>query len=173
LDHSIIWHDPGDVHALSSLWGHTTYALMVSLSHAVLNRPDLWQPPLREYLKHNPYTLFSAEVPGDVIPGQLDPLWRLGREHQHPVDRDYTVTHSPYRSFLVFSRADHLIWKWPDPRESDGMILPDGQRIPFHHVCCVMSPDKMIPQWLPDRLSRHYPSPPEVILWEPPEDSYE
>jgi hypothetical protein len=88
----------------------------------VLRQPFVWVEAHR-HLKRNPFSLVSVEVPPDVFPDQLRPLWRLAGEHQHFIDRDYTVSHTPYRSFLVFSRARGLIWK--PVRES--APLPDGQ----------------------------------------------
>ena len=53
----------------------------------------------------------------------------------------------PHRSFLVFSRTQGLIWKWPDPRESHSLELPDGQKTPSHPVCCVATSGEAIPEW--------------------------
>jgi hypothetical protein len=77
----------------------------------------------------------------------------------------------PHRSFLVFSRTQGLIWKWPDPRESHSLELPDGQKIPSHPVCCVATSGEAIPEWFTNHMSKRYPSLPDMRLWRPPEDN--
>ena len=167
----IHWHVADDVQPLSRLWNQTAYALTVTFSQEVLRQPSLWISNLREYLEHNPFSLLSIEVPADVFPEDLAPLWELARGHSHFADRDYTVPHTPYRSFLVFSRAQGLIWKWPDPRESHSLELPDGQKIPSHPVCCVATTGETIPEWFTNHMSKRYASLPEMRLWQPPEDN--
>jgi hypothetical protein len=125
---------------------------------------------LRDYLEHNPFTLLSVEVPPDSFPEDLKPLWQLAEEHGHMMDRDYTVTHTPYRSFLILSRARDLIWKWPDPRESNPLELPDGQKISYRPTCLVAASEKTSFKWLVDHLAQRYPTLPEIRVWEPPDD---
>ena len=165
------WHVVDDVQPLSHLWNQTAYALTVTLSREVLRQPSLWISNLREYLKHNPFSLFSIEVPADVFPEDVAPLWEIARGHSHFANRDYTVPHTPYRSFLIFSRAQDLIWKWPDPRESHSLELPDGQKIPFRPVCCVATTGEIIPEWFTNHMSKRYASLPDMRLWCPPEDN--
>lgn len=170
LQHAFIWRGPEDIGALSKSGDRAAYAVTVSLSEELLRQPFVWREALRDHLKRNPFSLVSIEVPPDVFPDQLRPLWQLAGEHHHFVDRDYTVSHTPYRSFLIFSRAHGLIWKWPDPRESYPVRLPDGQEIPFHPECCVATSGETIPDWFLDHMGRRYPSLPEMRLWRPPED---
>jgi radical SAM superfamily enzyme YgiQ (UPF0313 family) len=167
----IHWQGRDDVQPLSRLWSRTAYALTVTISREVLRQPSLWISNLREYLEHNPFSLLSIEVPADVFPEDLAPLWGLARGHSHFADRDYTVPHTPYRSFLVFSRAQGLIWKWPDPRESYSLELPDGQKVPSHPICCVATTGETIPEWFTNHMSKRYASLPEMRLWQPPEDN--
>jgi hypothetical protein len=131
----IRWQVREDVQPLSRLWNRTAYALTVTFSQEVLRQPSLWILNLREYLEQNPFSLLSIEVPAEAFPEDLAPLWEVARGHSHFTDRDYTVPHTPYRSFLVFSRAQGLIWKWPDPRECNPVKLPDGQEVSSHSVC--------------------------------------
>jgi hypothetical protein len=165
------WHVVDDVQPLSHLWNQTAYALTVTLSREVLRQPSLWISNLREYLEHNPFSLFSIEVPADVFPEDVAPVWELARGHSHFTNRDYTVPHTPYRSFLVFSRAQDLIWKWPDPRECYSLELPDGQEIPSHPVCCVAISGEAIPEWFTNHMGKRYASLPDMRLWQPPEDN--
>lgn len=171
LEHRVSWNTAEDVGTFFSSGDSKTYALTVSLSQQMLGQPSAWVCTLRDHLKRNPFSLISIEVPADVLPEQLDPLWQLAGEHEHLVDRDYTVTHTPYRSFLIFSRARGLIWKWPDPRESRPVVLSDGQEIPSRPVCSVAAPEGTSYGWLADHVARRYPSPPEIHLWEPPDDN--
>ena len=170
LRNVITWHTREHVQPLSSFWDHTAYALTISFSTVVLKLPVLWVPLLRDYLEHNPFTLLSVEVPPDSFPEDLDPLWHLAKEHGHILDRDYTVTHTPYRSFLVLSRARGLIWKWPDPRESNPLELSDGQKISYRPTCLVAASEKTSFKWLVDHLAKRYPTLPEIRVWDPPDD---
>jgi hypothetical protein len=165
------WPVADDVQPLSRLWSQTAYALTVTLSQEVLRQPSLWISNLREYLEHNPFSLLSVEVPAEAFPEDMAPLWEVARGHSHFADRDYTVPHTPYRSFLVFSQAQGLIWKWPDPRESHSLELPDGQKIPSHPVCCVATIGETIPEWFTNHMNKRYPSLPEMRLWRPAEDN--
>jgi radical SAM superfamily enzyme YgiQ (UPF0313 family) len=167
----IHWQGRDDVQPLSRLWSRTAYALTVTISREVLRQPSLWISNLREYLEHNPFSLFSIEVPADVFPEDVAPLWEIARGHSHFANRDYTVPHTPYRSFLIFSRAQDLIWKWPDPRESYSFELPDGQKIPSHPVCCVATTGETIPEWFTNHMGKRYASLPDMRLWQPPEDN--
>ena len=145
-------------------------ALTISFSQEVLRQPERWSPALKEYLDHNPFALLSIEVPPDVFPEEIHPLWELAQKHTHLIDRDYTVAHTPYRSFLLFSRDQGMVWKWPEPRESHPLILPDGQQVPCHPVCLVVGSEKIIPQWFIDHMIQRYSHLPEIRLWERPED---
>jgi hypothetical protein len=137
LCHVIYWDSPEQVQDPSASHARTAYALTVRISRPVLKQPGLWAPVIRGYLNENPFTLLSVEVPHDIFPEDLLSLWNLAKEHSHPADRDFTMTHTPYRSFLLFSRAEGLVWKWPDPRESFPVELHDGQRVPCQPVCLV------------------------------------
>jgi hypothetical protein len=170
LRNAVVWHTHEQVQPLSLLWDHAAYALTIRFSAEVLKLPDVWVPLLGNYLKHNPFTLLSVEVPPDSFPKDLEPLWRLAGQHRHILDRDYTVTHTPYRSFLVLSRALGVIWKWPDPRESSPLELPDGQKIPCRPTCLVSAPGKTSFKWLVDHLAERYRVLPEIRIWDPPED---
>ena len=170
LRNVIVWHTRVQVQPLSLLWDHSAYALTIRFSAEVLKLPDVWVPLLGNYLHHNPFTLLSVEVPPDSFPKDLEPLWELGGKLHHVIDRDYTVTHTPYRSFLVLSRARGVIWKWPDPRESSPLELPDGQKIACRPTCLVYAPGKTSFKWLVDHLAKRYPALPEIRIWEPPED---
>ena len=105
-----------------------------------------------------------------VVLMQLRILWQLSRERRLPGDLDYTVTHTPYRSFLLFSRSRGLLWKWPDPRESRPMALPDGQEAVFHPVSLVAAQEKALPPWFLDHMAKRYTPSPEIRIWEPPDD---
>jgi hypothetical protein len=150
---------------------HTAYALTLRMNGDVLRQPGLWRRVLKDYLKKNPFSLLSIEVPSDAFPSELAPLWQIARERQHPSDRDYTVTHSPYRSFFIFSHARGLFWKWPDPREYHPIELHDGQKIDCRPVCLLFSLDRSVPRWFKEHIQRRYSSPPEIRIWQPPEDS--
>jgi hypothetical protein len=137
----------------------------------VLREPTRWFPSLREYLKENPFTLLSIEAPYDVFPEELSPCWQLAREQPpYLLDRDYTVPHTPYRSFLIFSRHQGLLWKWPDPRESLPLRLPDGQKISSRPVCLVKTSEKTLPQWFLNHMDQRYHPLPEIKIWLRPED---
>ena len=167
----IHWHTPDQVHPPSRLNHSFAYALTLSLSREVLSEPTRWLSSLREYMKENPFTLLSVEVPYDVFPEELEPFWQFAREQrQHLLDRDYTVPHTPYRNFLIFSRHQGLLWKWPDPRESFPLRLPDGQRIPSRPVCLVKTSEKALPQWFLSHMSQRYDPLPEIKIWLRPED---
>jgi hypothetical protein len=170
LRNVVTWHTREQVQPLSLLWDHTAYALTICFSAEVLKLPAMWVPLLGDYLEHNPFTLLAVEVPPDSLPKDLEPLWELGKRLRHVIDRDYTVTHTPYRSFLVLSRARGLIWKWPDPRESSPLELPDRQNISCRPTCLVYAPGKTSFKWLVDHLAKRYPVLPEIRIWEPPQD---
>ena len=171
LRHVIHWHAPDHLDALSPLTRSFAYALTLSLSREVLREPTRWLSSLREYLEENPFTLLSIEVPYDVFPEELAPYWQFAREQQQSLlDRDYTVPHTPYRSFLIFSRNQGLLWKWPDPRESSPLQLPDGQKIPSRPVCLVKISEKTLPRWFLNHMSRRYNPLPEIKVWLPPEE---
>ena len=170
LCNKITWQTVDQVQPLSYLSDRTAYAITLCFSADVLKQPALWVPVWRDYLKHNPFTLLSVEVPPDSFPEDLTPLWQLAEAHHHLIDRDYTVTHTPYRSFLILSRAHGVLWKWPDPRESLPAELPDGQKISYPPTCLVAAPEGASLKWLVDHLAQRYPSLPEIRVWEPPED---
>jgi hypothetical protein len=165
------WTTPEGVNDFSQLKDQVPYGLTLRLSMEVLREPSAWVRSVEDYLKANPFSLLSMEVPGDIYPEQLDPLWQLARVHRHFIDRDYTVTHSPYRSFLVFSRHRNLIWKWPDPRESGPVLLPDGQTIPCHPVCSAAGQEEPLPQWFTDHMGDRYSPRPEIRVWQPPNEN--
>ncbi len=170
LCYRVDWNLPEEVGALSGPAHPTAYSVTVSMAREVLKEPRLWIPVLKDYLEKNPFALLSIEVPPDTFPDGLIPLWQLAQAHPHPVNRDYTVTHSPYRSVMVLSRLKGLLWKWPDPRESAPVVLHDGQKIFFQPVCKVLTPGDEIPKWFIDHIRQRYPSPPEIKRWQPPED---
>jgi len=171
LCNMIHWHTLDQVRPPSQLNQSFAYALTFSLSQEVLRQPTRWLPILRKYLEENPFTLVSVEVPYDVFPQELDPCWKFAREQrQHLLDRDYMVPHTPYRSFLIFSRSQGLLWKWPDPRESLPLQLPDGQRIPSRSVCLVKTSDKILPRWFLNHMGQRYDPLPEIKIWLPPGD---
>jgi len=167
----INWRTPDQVHHSSRLNDSLAYAFTLSLSREVLREPTRWLSSLLEYLKENPFTLLSIEVPYDVFPEELTPCWQFAREQpQYLLDRDYTVPHTPYRSFLIFSRHQGLLWKWPDPRESFPLQLPDGQKIPSRSICLVKTSEKTLPQWFLYHMSQRYDPLPEFKIWLRPED---
>ncbi len=170
LHHLIQWSSLDEVQIFPSLENRLTYSLTLQMGPEVINKADRWAPVLKAYLQRNPFSLLSIEVPHDVLPEQLTPLWELAREHTHPLERDYTVPHSPYRSFLVLTRFQDMIWKWPDPREWRPLVLFDGQRIPCQPVCLLATSDERIPQWFRKWIEERYEDPPNVKLWEIPED---
>jgi radical SAM superfamily enzyme YgiQ (UPF0313 family) len=165
------WATLDDVDGFTRRKEQVPYGLTLGVSKEILGQPSAWAGTVLDYLKANPFALLAVEVPGDVYPEQLDPLWQVARGHRHFIDRDYTVTHSPYRSFLVFSRHRDLIWKWPDPREADPVVLPDGQAIPCHPVCSVAGREEALPQWFTDHMADRYSSPPEIRVWQPPKET--
>lgn len=170
LCHQIFWNQPEEIDDLISIADKTTYGLTITISRKVLRRAERWSPILRGYLKENPFSLLSVEVPFDSSLEELRPLWELAREHCHPIDRDFTVTHTPYRSFLLFSRQKGLIWKWPDPREYEPFSLPDGQKISYSPVCLVASSERNLPGWFFEEMERRYLTLPEIRLWSLLED---
>jgi len=170
LCHLIEWLHPEGVNDRGFQNRHMAYALTLRMGKEVLRTPRLWTPVLKNYLQSNPYSLLSVEVPADSFPEDLHPLWKLVREHCHPLDRDYTVTHTPYRSIFIFSRMKGLTWKWPDPRESTPVVLPNGQTVSSHPVLLLAGTDKDVPSWFLEHIAKRYPSPPEIRLWQPPED---
>jgi hypothetical protein len=168
LCNQVAWHNPEGVRGFTGRGDQTTYAITISMTREVLRMTELWVQVLEDYLKQNPFTLLSVEVPPDVLLEDLDPLWRLAEKHRHLADRDYTVTHTPYRSIFVFSRANGIIWKWPDPREALPLKLHDGQRVDCRPVCLLITPDKKIPPWFLEYIGKRYSSPPEVRIWQRP-----
>ena len=170
LIHSVKWHTRGEVKNLEWIGDQTAYALTISMTREVLREFRLWMPRLQDYLEQNPFSLLSVEVPFDAAAGEMDPVWRLTRDRNHPADRDYTVTHTPYRSLFLFSRKRGLAWKWPDPRESLPLELHDGQKLDSRPVCLVASHDKTVPAWFVDFIESRYAALPEIRLWQAPED---
>ena len=65
------------------------------------------------------------------------------------------------------------MWKWPDPRESGTVDLPDGQGVSFRPTACVLSPDGRVPPWLVDHLTGQCGREVEALLWEPPKNETE
>jgi radical SAM superfamily enzyme YgiQ (UPF0313 family) len=169
LCNKVTWHTPEGVRVFSQMGDQATYAITISMTREVLRMTELWVQVLEDYLKHNPFTLLSVEVPPDVCLEELDPLWHLAAKHRHLADRDYTATHTPYRSFFLFSRANGVIWKWPDPREASPLELHDGQRVDCRPVCLLITPDKKIPPWFLDHIGKRYGSPPEIRIWQRPD----
>lgn len=166
----IQWSSLDEVKIFPSLEDRLAYSLTIQIGPGVINRPDRWTPILKGYLKRNPFSLLSIEIPHDTPIEQLTPLWELAREHSHPIERDYTVPHSPYRSVLVLSRFQDMLWKWPDPREWNPFVLFDGQRIPCQPVCLLATSDEGIPKWFRKWIGERYVNPPSIKLWEIPED---
>jgi len=169
LCNQVTWHNPEGVRGFAQMGDRATYAITISMTREVLKMTALWVRVLKDYLEKNPFTLLSVEVPYDVFLEELDPLWRLAAKHRHLADRDYTATHTPYRSFFLFSRADGLIWKWPDPREASPLKLHDGQRVDCRPVCLLITPEKKIPPWFLDHIGKRYSSPPEIRIWQRPD----
>lgn len=170
LTYLIRWTSLDEVKAFPSLEDRLAYSLTIQIGSEVINRSDLYGPILKNYLRRNPFSLLSIEVPEETSPHQLVPLWNLAREHSHPMERDYTVPHSPYRSILVLTKAKGTIWKWPDPREWEPLILFDGQKIPCQPICLLASPEGEIPREFRTWIGQRYVDPPGVRLWELPED---
>jgi len=170
LRNTIRWHKPEEVLSFFQIRERTAYSLTISLTREMLKEPTLWFPVLREHLRSSPFSLLSIEVPADAFPEELEPLWQLSRERPHPLDLDYTVPHTPYRSIFLFSRSRGLTWKWPDPRELKPVVLPDGQEVSFRSTCLVAGPEKKPPRWFLDHMARRYPSLPDIRIWEPPDD---
>jgi hypothetical protein len=170
LHYRVDWNRPQELEILSRSESPTAYAFTVSITGEVLKEPRLWTPVLKDYLEKNPFGLLSIEVPPDSFPDELDPLWQLAQARSHPLDRDFTVTHSPYRSLMVLSRSKGLVWKWPDPREFIPVVLHDGQKVSFQPVCTVVTSGEEIPGWFIDHIHQRYSSPPEIRRWHPPED---
>jgi uncharacterized Fe-S cluster-containing radical SAM superfamily protein len=170
LCNHVTWSDPADVGRLGMIGDRTSYALTVSMTKEVLHSTSLWSTVLKDYLRQNPFSLLSVEVPADAYPEELHPLWSLAKEHRHFGDRDYTVTHTPYRSFFLFSRAGRIAWKWPDPRESFPYPLHDGQKVDCKPVCLVVSEEEAAPKWFVDHMAKRYPSLPEIRIWQVPEN---
>lgn len=170
LRYRVDWNRPEEIEPLSHRGSPTAYAFTVSMTGEVLKESGRWIPVLKNYLEKNPFSLLSIEVPPDSFPDELDPLWQLAQARPHPVDRDYTVTHSPYRSVMVLSRSRGLLWKWPDPREFNPLVLPDGQKVSFQPACMVVTSEDEIPRWFMDHIHQRYSSPPEIRRWQPPED---
>ncbi len=148
-----------------------TYSMTIRLTRETLREVQTCVQALRDYLMRNPFSLVSVEVPPDAFPEDLKPLWDLAKERTHPVDRDYTVTHTPHRSFFLFSRFRGLIWKWPDPRESKPYILHDGQEISFRPTCLVAGAEDGIPEWFLSHLGNRYRTLPDIRAWERPSEN--
>ncbi len=164
------WPSLNTIERFPSLEDRLTYSLTLQMGKEVIHRPEMWLPILKDYLKRNPFSLLSIEVPQETSWKQVLPLWNLAREHSHPVERDYTVPHTPYRSLIVLSRSQGVIWKWPDPREWTPLILFDGQKISYPPTCLVMASDGSIPRWFQKWVEERYPAPPRVQRWELPEE---
>jgi hypothetical protein len=169
LIHRVEWRNSGEVSLLRRIGNRTAYSLSVGMSPEVIKSPEVWTPVIRDYLDENPFSLLSVEVPGSARPAELEPLWEIARRHHHPGDRDYTVTHTPFRSFVVFSREGQLTWKWPDPREAGSLQLHDGQSVKSEPVCLVKSGDEKLPDWFIRRLAERYDPIPKIRFWETPE----
>jgi radical SAM superfamily enzyme YgiQ (UPF0313 family) len=167
LRNRVTWHNPEEVRVFSQMGGQATYAITISMTREVLRMTELWVRVLEDYLEQSPFTLLSVEVPPDVWLEELDPLWYLAAKNRNLADRDYTATHTPYRSFFLFSRANGVIWKWPDPREASPIKLHDGQIVACRPVCLLITPDKKIPPWFLDHIGKRYSSPPEIRTWQP------
>ena len=169
LRNQVTWHHPEEVRIFAQTAGRTTYSITISMTREVLKMTELWVRVLKNYLDQNPFTLLSVEVPPEVFSEELDPLWRLAERYRHFADRDYTATHTPYRSFFLFSRANGLIWKWPDPREAQPLELHDGQRVDCRPVCLLIAPEEKIPPWFLDHMKKRYSPLPEIRIWRRPD----
>jgi radical SAM superfamily enzyme YgiQ (UPF0313 family) len=172
LCNQVTWRNSEEVRGFAQTGDQTTYAITISITREVLKMTELWVQVLKDYLEQNPFTLLSVEVPPDVFLEELDPLWHLAEKHRHLADRDYTATHTPYRSFFLFSRANGLIWKWPDPREASPLKLHDGQRVDCRPVCLLITREKKIPPWFLEYIGERYSSPPEIRIWRRPDQSF-
>jgi radical SAM superfamily enzyme YgiQ (UPF0313 family) len=169
LCNQVTWDNSEGVRSFAGTGDRATYAITISMTREILKRTELWLQVLKDYLEQNPFSLLSVEVPPEVFLEELDPLWRVAEKHRHLADRDYTVTHTPYRSFFVFSRTNGLIWKWPDPREAAPLKLHDGQRVDCRPVCLLITPGKKIPSWFLEYLGKRYSAPPEIRIWQRPD----
>lgn len=169
LDFYIDFNDPGNIEAFKYL-DKTSYSLTIKMSRETLRLSEKWFMILKRYLEKNPFSLISIEVPSDIYPEELGLLYDLAKKQSHIINRDYTVTHTPYRSFLIFTREQGLIWKWPDPREWDPIELSDGQKISFTPVCSVAGNGNGIPDWFIRYIENRYKNPPEIRLWQLAED---
>jgi radical SAM superfamily enzyme YgiQ (UPF0313 family) len=170
LSYSFNWDEPGQVHSFLRNGDPKAYAITIRMSKEILMQPVLWGSILREYLRQNPFSLVSIEVPAGAFREDLQPLWRIARGRKHPVDFDYTVTHTPYRSLFLFSRKRETFWTWPDPREWRPIKLPDAQKLLFHPTCLVATPEGDIPRWLIDHMATRYRTLPEFRVWEPADE---
>lgn len=169
LNYFIDFGKPENIEAFKYL-DETAYSLTIKMSLEVLRMPEKWFSILRGYLEKNPFSIISIEVPPDIYPDELNSLFDLARKRPHILDRDYTVTHTPYRSFLIFTRDKGLIWKWPDPREWTPIELSDGQKVSFTPVCSVATDGNKVPSWLIGYMENRYKNPPEIRLWQLAED---
>jgi len=170
LTYMINLENSESIKSLLYLVDKTTYSLTIKMNKEILRMPEKWFSVLKTYLEKNPFSLISIEVPIDVYPEDLIRLFDLAKSHLHFLDRDYTVTHSPYRSFLIFTKDKDLIWKWPDPREWNLLKLPDGQKISIDPVCPVASVGGEIPKWFFQYIEQRYNNPPKIRLWQLPKD---
>lgn len=161
---------PSSIKSILNLKEKTAYSISIIISKVVLENSEKWVGILKEYLQENPFSLITIEVPYDVYPEKLSTLFNLARNHRHILDRDFTVIHTPYRGFLIFSRYKELIWKWPDPREWREIKLCDGQKISYRPTCIVASSTGEIPEWFFKHIEERYEDPPEIRLWELPND---
>jgi len=166
----IEWTAPRSIPTSLSHLSQNGYSISLILSERLMKEASLLIPVLKEYLKENPFTLCSIEVPPDSYPEDLESLWALAQKHHHLINRDYTMSHTPFRSFLILSQKKDLLWKWPDPRESQPLHLADDQEIPSHPVCLVTTEDGKIPQWIRHHLKKRFSILPEIRRWEQPED---
>jgi hypothetical protein len=171
LLYRVDWNRPETIKTLSHPDSMAAYALTVRMTREVLKESRLWIPVLKDHLEKKPFNLLSIEVPPDAFPEELDPLWQLARSRSHPIERDYTVTHSPFRSLMILSRSRGLLWKWPDQREFTPLRLHDGQKVSFRPACMVITPGQEIPGWFIDHIHRRYSPPPEIRRWKPPDPS--
>ncbi|MCX8117066.1 MAG: B12-binding domain-containing radical SAM protein [Desulfobacterota bacterium] len=170
LSHLVDWTSLEKMAAFPSLEDRLAYSLTIRMGQEVIERPEHWSQLLRNYLERNPFSLLSVEVPKEASPEQLLPLWELASNHSHPIERDYTVPHSPYRSLLTFSRWEGVIWKWPDPREWKPLGLFDGQKVFFQPTLVVKSSSRETPRWFQRWIAERYPDPPAVKPWDVPRD---
>lgn len=170
LNYIIDFSDPEGIEAFRHS-DNTAYSLTIKMLRRILRMPEKWVWILREYLEKNPFSFISIEVPPDIYPEELNPLFDLAQKHSHILNRDYTVTHTPYRSVLIFTRYRGLMWKWPDPRESTPVKLSDEQKVSFRPVCSVATDGDKIPKWFFKYIEGRYKNPPEIRLWQVAEDN--